>query len=123
MGQLLGSQGPSLVLPAVTEVPAESGAKAGVHVGCWGCPRGALGEGERGPLMVAPPGRRASEGEAGGTILCLLSHQGLLQGDAAAKSFQSCLTLCDPIDGLLPGSPGILQERTLEWAAISFSNA
>ena len=92
-------------------------------MGCWGCPRGALGEGERGPLMVAPPGRRASEGEAGGTILCLLSHQGLLQGDAAAKSFQSCLTLCDPIDGLLPGSPGILQERTLEWAAISFSNA
>ena len=69
---------PSLVLPAVTEVPAESGAKAGVHVGCWGCPRGALGEGERGPLMVAPPGRRASEGEAGGTILCLLSQTPIL---------------------------------------------
>ena len=44
---------------------------------------------------------------------------------AAAKSLQSCLTLCDPIDGSLPGSPvpGILQARTLEWAAISFSNA
>ena len=44
---------------------------------------------------------------------------------AAAKSLQSCLTLCDPIDGSLPGSPvpGILQERTLEWVAISFSNA
>ena len=44
---------------------------------------------------------------------------------AAAKSLQSCLTLCDPIDGLLPGSsvPGILQARTLEWVAISFSNA
>ena len=43
----------------------------------------------------------------------------------AAKSFQSCLTLCDPIDGLPPGSPipGILQARTLEWVAISFSNA
>ena len=44
---------------------------------------------------------------------------------AAAKSLHSCLTLCDPIDGLLPGSsvPGILQVRTLEWVAISFSNA
>ena len=44
---------------------------------------------------------------------------------AAAKSLQSCPTLCDPIDGSLPGStvPGILQARTLEWVAISFSNA
>ena len=44
---------------------------------------------------------------------------------AAAKSLQSCPTLCDPIDGSPPGSliPGILQARTLEWAAISFSNA
>ena len=44
---------------------------------------------------------------------------------AAAKSHQSCLTLCDPIDGSPPGSPvpGILQARTLEWVAISFSNA
>ena len=43
----------------------------------------------------------------------------------AAKSLQSCLTLCDPIDGRPPGSPvpGILQARTLEWVAISFSNA
>ena len=42
----------------------------------------------------------------------------------AAKSLQSCPTLCDPIDGSPPGSPvsGILQARTLEWAAISFSN-
>ena len=42
-----------------------------------------------------------------------------------AKSLQSCLTLCDPIDGSPPGSPvpGILQARTLEWVAISFSNA
>ena len=42
---------------------------------------------------------------------------------AAAKSLQSCPTLCDPIDGNPPGSPvpGILQARTLEWAAISFS--
>ena len=44
---------------------------------------------------------------------------------AKAKSLQSCLTLCDPIDGSPPGSPvpGILQARTLEWVAISFSNA
>ena len=42
-----------------------------------------------------------------------------------AKSFQSCPTLCDPIDGSPPGSPflGILQARTLEWFAMSFSNA
>ena len=46
-------------------------------------------------------------------------------GSAAAKSLQSCPTLCDPIDGSPPGSPipGILQARTLEWAAISFSSA
>ena len=44
---------------------------------------------------------------------------------AAAKSIQSCPTVCDPIDGSPPGStvPGILQARTLEWVAISFSNA
>ena len=44
---------------------------------------------------------------------------------AAAKSLQSCPTLCDPIDGSRPGSPvpGILQARTLEWVAISFANA
>ena len=44
---------------------------------------------------------------------------------AAAKSLQSCPTLCDPRDGTPPGSPipGILQARTLEWVAISFSNA
>ena len=48
-----------------------------------------------------------------------------IKKDAAAKSLQSCPTLCDPIDGSPPGSPvpGILQARTLEWVAISFSNA
>ena len=47
------------------------------------------------------------------------------QSSAAAKSFQSCPTLRDPIDGSPPGSPvpGILQARTLEWVATSFSNA
>ena len=44
---------------------------------------------------------------------------------AAAKSLQLCPTLCNPIDGSPPGSavPGILQARTLEWVAISFSNS
>ena len=53
-------------------------------------------------------------------FIILLSHFA-----AAAKSLQSCPTLCDPIDGSPPGSPvpGILQARTLEWVAISFSNA
>ena len=71
-----------------------------------------------------------------GSNLCLLhwqvdslplSHQRSLNNifTAAAKSLQSCPTLCDPIDGSPPGSsvPGILQARTLEWVAISFSNA
>ncbi|XP_061245196.1 uncharacterized protein LOC133231042 isoform X2 [Bos javanicus] len=51
-----------------------------------------------------------------------VSHQ---HAAAAAKSLQSCPTLCDPIDGSPPGSPvpGILQARVLEWVAISFSNA
>ena len=49
----------------------------------------------------------------------------ILYSAAPAKSLQSCPTLCDPIDGSPPGSPipGILQARTLEWGAISFSNA
>ena len=74
-----------------------------------------------------------------GYVSKLLSHLGvgvgvgrvaeLVNGDhvvaAAAKSLQSCPTLCDAIDGSLPGSPvpGILQARTLEWVAISFSSA
>ena len=47
----------------------------------------------------------------------------MLAAAAAAKSLQSCPTLRDPIEGLLPGScvPGILQARTLEWGAIAFS--
>ena len=53
---------------------------------------------------------------------CAIRHSGLYH---TAKSLQSCPTLCDPIDGSPPGSPvpGILQARTLEWVAISFSNA
>ena len=58
-------------------------------------------------------------------LSALFSMVRLLPTAAAAKSLQSCLTLCDPIDGSPPGSPvlGILQARTLEWVAISFSNA
>ena len=50
---------------------------------------------------------------------------GIVTSLAAAKSLQSCPTLCDPIDGSPPGSPvpGILQARTLEWVAMSFSDA
>ena len=53
--------------------------------------------------------------------LCVFSSKTLL---TAAKSFQSCLTLWDPIDGSPPGSPvpGVLQARTLEWVVIFFSN-
>jgi len=63
-----------------------------------------------------------------GFSLCCSPHHDFLQilhAAAAAKSLQSCPTLCDPIDGSPPGSPvpGILQARTLEWVAISFSNA
>ena len=67
-----------------------------------------------------------------GPICCVFTSSGFttIEGGsglmaAAAKLLQSCLTLCDPIDGSPPGSPvpGILQARTLEWVAISFSNA
>ena len=55
----------------------------------------------------------------------MLVLEGLVGLHAAAKSLQLCLTLCDPIDGSPLGStvPGILQARTLEQVAISFSNA
>ena len=58
-------------------------------------------------------------------IWSLHAKEGTAAAAAAAKSLQSCPTLCDPIDGRPPGStvPGILQARTLEWVAISFSSA
>ena len=60
-------------------------------------------------------------------LLCLSSLSTCISSvtAATAKSLQSCPTLCDPIEGSLPGSPvpGILQARTLEWVVISFSNA
>ena len=69
-------------------------------------------------LYTKEPGRLQSMGsQKSWTLLSMYA--------AAAKSLQSCPTLCDPIDGSPPGSPilGILQARTLEWVAISFSNA
>ena len=62
-----------------------------------------------GSLPIAPPGKPRKSAAA----------------SAVAKSLQSCPTLCDPIDSSPPGSPvpGIFQARTLEWVAISFSNA
>ena len=59
-----------------------------------------------------------------GKVMSLLFNM-LSAAATTAKSLQSCLTLCDGIDGSPPGSavPGILQARTLEWVAISFSNA
>ena len=59
-------------------------------------------------------------------VYCHLAYLTYMQSAAAAaKSLQLCPSLCDPIDGSPPGSPvpGILQARTLEWDAISFSNA
>ena len=58
-------------------------------------------------------------------VLLIFNPAAAAAAAAAAKLFQSCPTLCDPIDGSPCGSsvPGILQTRTLEWVAISFSNA
>ena len=55
----------------------------------------------------------------------LVSFPKIMLCYAMLSHFRSCPTLCDPIDGSLPGSPvpGILQARTLEWVAIAFSNA
>ena len=61
----------------------------------------------------------------GESYLCIEDLRETAAAAAAAKSLQLCLTLCDLIDGSPPGSavPGILQARTLEWVAMSFSNA
>jgi len=69
--------------------------------------------------------RQCMEEKFGGQPTFCLSPMNSMPYAAAAKSLQSCPTLCDPIDGSPPSSlvPGILQARTLEWVAISFSNA
>ena len=76
---------------------------------------------QAGSLPLVPPGKPVS----GWLLVYYSPHHTIIAAAAAAKSLQSCPTLCDPIDGSPPGSPvpGILQTRTLEWAAISFSNA
>ena len=72
-------------------------------------------------MTLAPAGRFFTTGT---TWQAFAASQVTFAVAAAAKSLQSCLTLCDPIDGSPPGFsvPGILQARTLEWVAISFSN-
>ena len=72
------------------------------------------------PWLGTWPSREVLEGRNPAGCVCVLTHAA-----AAAKLLQSCPTLCDPIDGSPPGSPvpGILQARTLEWVAISFSKA
>ena len=68
---------------------------------------------------------KASSLQRSAFFIVQLSHENQFQKTSAtaAKSLQSCLTLCNPIDGSPPGSPvpGILQARTLEWVAMSFS--
>ena len=82
-------------------------------LGAWSSPR--EGPGERALCGVTSDLKSFSQ-------LLETDGEGLL---TAAKSLQSCPTLCDPRDSSPPGSPvpGILQARTLEWAAISFSTA
>ena len=68
---------------------------------------------------------QAGASENLGSVRTRIKSTFVIPAAAAAKSLQSCPTLCNPIDGSPPGSPGpgILQARTLEWVAISFSNA
>ena len=70
------------------------------------------------PLTEEPDGLQSMRSKT-------VRHNLVTAAAAAAKSLQSCPTLCDSIDGSPPGSPvhGILQARTLGWVAISFSNA
>ena len=75
-------------------------------------------------LDTKSSGNRANKGpEMGANLVKGPAGLSVLSPAAAAKSLQSCPTLCDPIGGSPPGSliPGILQARTLEWVAISFS--
>ena len=76
------------------------------------------------PLMVTPVLATEESNTLGSKNVIAMSDSDVTAA-AAAKLLQSCSTLCDPIDGSPPGSPvpGILQARTLEWVAISFSNA
>ena len=110
---------------------------AGWHLRCNGHELGQTsgnGEGQGGLACCSPWDHKQSDttGQLNNNVLnscvklTIYSKPSLnITAAAAAKSLQSCPTLCDPIDGSPPGSPvpGILQVRTLEWVAISFSNA
>ena len=76
-------------------------------------------------MLFLPPRDLPNPGIEPASLMFSALAGGFFMAAAAAKSLQSCPTLCDPIDGSPPGSPvlGILQARTLEWVAISFSNA
>ena len=76
------------------------------------------------PLVVSDSATPWTGAHPGSSVHEILQAR-ILAAAAAAKSLQSCPTLCVPIDSSPPGSPvpGILQARTLEWVAISFSNA
>ena len=119
-------------------LPSHRSRSQSLGPGCpWAAaPPGTPGEGALLPLTVSAAPGALGWGSAPQPqpplhiTICtsVLSHPILhesVAAAAAAKSLQSCPTLCDPIDGSPPGSPipGILQARTLEWVAISFSNA
>ena len=76
---------------------------------------------------ICPSSFKSESLEMNSRNLCFYQYPKMMPAAAAAaaKSLQSCPTLCDPTDGSPPGSPvsGILQARTLEWVAISFSHA
>ena len=74
--------------------------------------------------LTAPVPASVATDELPQSYLSKISAASAHAAAAAAKSFQSCPTLCDPRDGSPPGFPvlGILQARTLEWGAIAFSN-
>ena len=107
----------SLAVPGGTLDVSEVG--GGGFPGCHACLE-LFGLGLEADIIFGAPGLESNElGHLRGVLWQVSTNA------AAAKSLQSCLTLCDPIDGSPPGSaiPGILQARTLEWVAISSSNA
>ena len=83
------------------------------------------GAGNGNPLQYAYLENPIDRGTWWATVHRVAKSQTQVSNAAAAKSLQSCLTLCNPIDGSPPGFPipGILQATILEWVAISFSNA
>ena len=110
-------QGRILEWAAISSSRGSSRPRDQIHVSCVSCVAGGF-------FTTEPPGKPLNYRVCLCLTLFLCLHW-FPPAAAAAKSLQSCPTLCDPIDGSPPGSPvpGILQARTLEWVAISFSNA